>query len=115
MNVVANTWVDIVRGTEVDEFADEVDLDPDDPAATRICWNKPAALTEIKQNPYSRAAGMDRVVRYATLRISARLEITRGCTVRDRKTGYIWIVDTPANIHNPAITPDTRVDLRRTI
>lgn len=115
MNVVATTWVDIIQGTELDEFADEVDFNPDDPNAERICWNKPASLIEVKQTPYSRASGTDRVVRYATLRISARLEIKKGATVRDRRTGLIWIVDTPSNIQNPAMTPDTRVDLRRTV
>lgn len=119
MNLVATTWVDIVRGTVLDDFADETDLLPDDADAERVAWEEPASLIERSNNPYSRAGGIDRVVRYATLRVKAvldsGLEIQKGDRVRDRNTGKIWIVDVPSDIQNPAFTADTRVDLRRTV
>lgn len=119
MNLVATTWVDIVRGTASDEFDDESDLLPDDEAATRVAWEEPASLIERSQNAYSRSTGTDRNVRYATLRVNgsldSELQIQKGDRVRDRKTGYIWIVDTPADVQNPAFSADTRVDLRRTL
>lgn len=115
MNAVATTWVDIVRGSSQDENDDDTDLGIDDSGAEHIAWNEPASLIERSVNSYSRAAGTDRNVRYASLRTRSGLQIRKGDRVRDRRTTLIWIVDTPSDIQNPAYTADTRVDLRRTV
>jgi hypothetical protein len=119
MNLVATTFADIVRGTASDENDDESDLLPDDAAATRVAWNEPVSLIERSNTPYNRSGGVDRVVRYATLRVKSALtsglQIQKGDRVRDRNTGLIWVVDVPSNVQNPAFTADTRVDLSRTV
>lgn len=109
MNTIATTWIDVLQGTEEDEFLDTVDTD------TVVHARIPASLIERNQNPSGDSSMEPRVTRFATLRVRSSIRIVRGQRIKDRKTGLIWTVDTPAELQSPAHTPDQRVDLRRTV
>ncbi|MFF7130395.1 hypothetical protein [Streptomyces sp. NPDC008240] len=108
MQAVATTRISILRGTTTDAYGDEQDTDT--PVATGI----PASLTEQSRRVTTRDDPTPRIVRYAIARVPARTDVTDQDRVRDERTGAIYSVDAVSSMANPAVTPDLRLDLRRT-
>lgn len=107
---IGTTWVDVLGGAiTTDEYQDPVDGD------TVLQQRIPASLIEVNQNPYGESSMEPHVTRFARLRVRSDIRIARGHRIRDYKTGFVWTVDTPVDMQNPAYTPDQRVDLRRTV
>jgi hypothetical protein len=110
MNTVANTWIDVLGGTPTtDEYQDPVDAD------TVLHARVPASLIEVGQDTKGDSSMEPMVTRFAKLRVRSTIRIARGHRIKDRRTGFIWTVDTPVDVGSPAHTPDQRVDLRRTV
>lgn len=105
---LATTTIAVLRGTATDAYGDEQDTDT--PVATGI----PASLTEQSRRVTTRDDPTPRIVRYAVARVAAGIDITDQDRVRDERTGAVYIVDAVSSMANPAVTPDLRLDLRRT-
>lgn len=108
MQAVANTKVDILRGTTTDAWGDEQDTD------TVVHSNVPASLTEQSRRVTTRDDPTPRIVRYAVARVPAGTDVTDQDRVRDQRTGAVYIVDAVSGMDNPALRVDRRLDLRRT-
>lgn len=105
---IATTTISILRGTTTDAWGDEQDTDT--PVHTGI----PASLTEQTRRVTTRDDPTPRIVRYAVARVSAGTDVTDQDRVKDERTGAIYSVDAVSQMPNPALTPDLRLDLRRT-
>lgn len=108
MQAIATTRISVLRGTSVDAYGDEVDIDT--PVASGI----PASLTEQSRRVTTRDDPTPRIVRYTVARVAAGTDIQDLDRVRDERTGAVYIVDAVSSMANPAVTPDIRLDLRRT-
>ena len=108
MQAIATTSVSILRGTTTDAYGDEKDTDT--PVHTGI----PASLIEQSRRVTTRDDPTPRIVRYAVARVPANTDITDQDRVRDERTGAVYIVEATSSMANPAVTPDIRLDLRRT-
>jgi len=108
MQAIATTRISILRGTGVDAYGDEVDIDT--PHATGI----PASLTEQSRRVTTRDDPTPRIVRYTIARVPAGTDITDQDRVKDERTGAIYAVDAVSSMANPVAVADLRIDLRRT-
>ncbi|MCX5522202.1 hypothetical protein OG342_04875 [Streptomyces bobili] len=105
---LATTTVTVLRGTTTDTYGDEQDLNT--PHLTGI----PASLTEQTRRVTTRENPTPRIVRYAVARVAAGTDVTDQDRLRDERTGAVYIVEAVSSMANPAVTPDLRLDLRRT-
>lgn len=105
---IATTTIAILRGTTTDTWGDETDTD------TAVRTGIPASLTEQTRRVTTRDDPTPRIVRYAVARVAAGTDVTDQDRVRDERTGAVYIVDAVSSMANPAVTPDLRLDLRRT-
>jgi hypothetical protein len=105
---IATTTVSILRGTTTDAYGDEQDTD------TVIASGIPAALTEQTRRVTTRDDPTPRIIRSAVARVAAGTDVTDQDRLRDDRTGATYIIDAVSAFANPAITPDIRIDLRRT-
>ncbi|WP_159006883.1 hypothetical protein [Streptomyces sp. NRRL S-813] len=105
---IATTTLAVLRGTTTDAWGDEADTDT--PKYTGI----PAALTEQTRRVTTRDDPTPRIVRYAVARVAAGTDVTDQDRIKDERTGAIYTVDAVSSMANPAVTPDLRLDLRRT-
>ena len=105
---IATTTLAVLRGTTTDAYDDEQDTD------TALYTGIPASLTEQTRRVTTRDDPTPRIVRYAVARVAADTDVTDQDRVRDERTGAVYIVDAVSSMANPAVTPDLRLDLRRT-
>ena len=105
---IATTTISVLRGTTTDAYGDEQDT------YTPIATGVPASLTEQTRRVTTRDDPTPRVVRYAVARVAAGTDVIDQDRVRDERTGAVYIVDAVSQMANPALTPDLRLDLRRT-
>lgn len=105
---LATTNISILRGTATDDFGDIADTD------TVIARGIPAALTEQTRRVTTREDPTPRIIRYAIARVAAGTDVTDQDRIRDERTGAVYIIDAVSAFANPAVTPDLRLDLRRT-
>jgi hypothetical protein len=102
----ANTLVRILRGTELNEAADEVDSD------TPVYEDVPASIIELARPSTSSADLMPRTVRRSVGKFDARVDIRQEDRVEDQFTGMIYTVDNVSRPHVGMFEADKRVELR---
>lgn len=88
MSFLANTTVTILRGSEVDEYGDEVDDD------TEVATGVRASLLERTVTDLDRNTGGTRQLRRVTGRVGTQVDVREGDRIRDEQTGDIYAVDT---------------------
>ena len=105
---IATTALTVLRGTTTDAYGDAQDT------STVLRTGIPASLTEQSRRVTTRDNPTPRIVRYAVARVAAGTDVTDQDRVRDERTGAVYIVEAVSSMANPAVTPDLRLDLRRT-
>ena len=108
MKAAANCTVTILRGTEVNEFDDEVDSDV--AVRSRI----PASILEQTRRVYLPAEAAYRIVRSYAGGVGAEVDIKKDDRLRDEQTGVVYLVTDLADSRSPAHTPDKVLSLSRT-
>lgn len=86
MKTRANTLVTILRGTETNAFADEIDSD------VAAYTDVPAAILEAGRRVYLPAEGARRVVRGYTCRVGSGVDLRKDDRIRDQSTGQVYLV-----------------------
>lgn len=105
----ANTRISILRGTVVNNYNDEVDVQT--PVRTDI----PASLIEVSRRSYLPAEGATRVVRTHTCRVSPGTDVLKGDRIEDQADGSVYqILELNASPGSPAHRPDVVIQLSRT-
>lgn len=84
---LAQAWLTIMRGTEVNRFGDETDV------GTVIYEHVPAALTETARVTFDRASQTRRTVRTVTCVLSGYTDVTDDDTLRDEVTGAAYLIE----------------------
>lgn len=108
MKAQANTTISVLRGTAVDDYDDDRDLDQT--VGSRII----AAISEARRTIKRTDSTTPERVRSFTGRVGAGTDVQRGDRVKDEQTATIYIVDDV--VEQPGFqghTPDMRLDLRR--
>lgn len=98
-----STRVVVLRGTGVDEFGDETDVD------TETVTHLPASITQDKQRSYQRVEQRGGVVETFTVRLRPNADVTEGDRLRDERTGHVYQVREVANPARLVGVPDVRV------
>lgn len=104
---IPTTTVALLRGTTVDTFGDEIDVD------VPITTGLPAAVTENAQRSYRRAEGRGGQVETFTVRLRPGTDVTEQDRLRDERTGAVYLVTSVS--HPQALTglADVRVTAAR--
>lgn len=108
MRAIANTRISILRGTEEDEFGNEVDSET--PFLTGI----PAALTEQTRQEATGESATPRVVRFTVCRVSSDTPVLESDRVKDEGTGVIYPIMGVSQTGGFGMKNDLRIDLKRT-
>jgi hypothetical protein len=106
----ATTKVSILRGTDTNEFEDEVDDNNVIPAASGVV----AAIAERTRRVYLPSEGATRVVRTYSGQIGHEVDIRKGDRLRDENTSVVYLVEEISEPVNPANQPDYELQLSRT-
>ncbi len=108
MTFLANTTVSILRGSQVDEYGDEVDAD------TVVQTGIRASLLERTVTDLDRNTGGTRQQRRVTGRVATNVDVREGDRIRDERTGAIYAIDTLTNPTGFTHVSSIRLDLDRT-
>ena len=108
---IATTTVRSFRGSGVDEYDDPTDTSEDDP--TNDDKAIPASIIETSRKISDPNSGEARVIRYITGRISPVWDVVTGDRLKDDKTGKFYLVVGTSSPQGPAVTPDTKLDLKQ--
>lgn len=86
--MIANTWVAVYRGDEVNEYGDPTDLGTPVDGLERL----PLALTEQSRTTFDPETSEARTIRYAIGRATAGTDIQQDDRLRDERTARWWAV-----------------------
>jgi hypothetical protein len=100
-----NTRVDILRGTAVDDYGDEMD------SAVPAAENVPAVIAPMVRTVRSPETGRIMSVLYADGTVAFRVDARQGDRLLDKTTGEVWVVDQVIAI-KMAMQGDKRLKLR---
>lgn len=104
---LATTTVVVLRGEEVDEYADAVDAD------TPVRGHVPVALSEGDKRVWVPAENRTTVVRQVTGRARPGSDIREGDRLRDERDQSIYLVEGVSRPQTPIGQADVRLTLRR--
>ena len=104
----ATTTVSILRGSEVNEFEDEVD------ANITVQTGIVAAIAERTRRVFLPAEGAFRVVRAYVGQVGREVDIRKLDRLRDERSGAVYLVLEISEPVNPANQPDYELELSRT-
>lgn len=108
MNAAATTTISVLRGVaSVTTYGDPVD------DTTPVTTGIPASILERRRS-YLPASGSapETVISY-TGRVRSGTDVRVDDRVLDERSGDMYVVDSVANVANPVMRNDTRLDLRR--
>lgn len=108
MYAIPTTTVSVLRGTQVDEFGDPVDI------STVVASGIPASLIEQIRTSTTPDSATPRVVRYTVGRVGADADICEDDRLLDEVSGEIYIIQAVSRLGNPVLCADLRLDLKRT-
>lgn len=108
MSWLANTTVTILRGSQVDEYGDEVDDD------TAVATGVRASLLERTVTDLDRETGGTRQLRRVTGRVGTQVDIREGDRIKDERTDEIYAVNTLTRPTGFTHVSSIRLDLDRT-
>lgn len=86
--MLANTWGSVYRGEDANEYADTIDLDDPVPGLERV----PMAITEQSRTVTDPESDEVRIIRYATGRTKAGLDIRSDDRIFDVRQRRWWVV-----------------------
>lgn len=109
MLAVATTRVDVLRGTSVDEYLDEIDGDDKVLAIEAV----PASIIEQTKQVSDSVSGAPRVIRFHICRIAHGLDIRITDRIRDRETREVYAIESMTTPKSPTNKGDLRLDLVR--
>ncbi len=110
MRTRATETVTVLRGTETNEFGDEVDSE------TAVHTGVLIAITESTKRTYLPAEGATRVIRSYRGLTSANADIQKGDRLRSEFTNRTYLVTELSDPEAPCVVyaPDLTMDLSRT-
>lgn len=108
MMALANCTLSVYRGTEIDEYGDEVEVNTT-PVLTRI----PASVLERSKTVTTYDQNEPRTVRWYTGRVDQGTDIRANDRVRNEQTGTVYLVDSISSPGTGAIPSDMVLDLRK--
>lgn len=109
MKAAATTLVTVLRGTETDVYADEVDSD----IAEYV--DVPASIIEENRRTFLPAEGAFRVVRSYSAQLGREVDVRKDDRLRDQSTGRIYLVTELSDpLGLPGEAPDWVLTLSRT-
>jgi len=94
-------------GEEESEYGDV--LDSETPAGSGI----PCSIVEGRQIVSTESDPQARAILYYTGRVPNGTVVDETNRLRDEKTGETYVIDHVTRPHNPVMSPDVRLDLRR--
>ena len=103
---LATHTVDILTGTAVDEYGDEVD------GTTVAATNVPVSILERSQRVFRYDAQDTRVIKHFAGRAPTGTPIGQGDRLRDTQSTKTWVVDRVSHPANAVIDPGLVLDLR---
>lgn len=107
MSFLSTTTITILRGTAVDRYGDEQDVD------TVVASQVPASILERPVQGTRPASGRKDTARGYALRVWRSVDVRQDDRIRDEKTGLTYVVTTEAPSTNPVGLGSTRLDLQR--
>jgi len=100
---VPSTRITVLRGSGVDSFGDETDVD------TEVAEKMPAAITQDRQRSYQQVEARGGVVETFTIRLRPGADVTEGDRFRDETSGHVYQVREVSNPPRLIGLPDVRV------
>ena len=98
-----STTVSVLRGTSIDPYGDEVDID------AAVATALPAAITEGKQRTWNPAEQRGGVIEQYTIRFRPGVDVAEQDRLRDDNTGVIYQVREVNRPPRIVSAPDVRV------
>lgn len=108
MIATPTTTVDVLRGTQVDEFSDVLDADE-----TVVLARVPASIIERSQRVHGPKMSEDRIIRVLKCRLPNGTPVIKGDRLRDA-AGNLYLIDNLYQQANPFWKQDLTLDLSRT-
>ena len=101
----ATTTITLYRGTEYNDYGDEVDSD------TIVATGIRASIIEQTVDAKTEVTSVPHSYRFAKLRVTPGTDVRQNDRVLDEKTGDVWTIIQISRRANPVYGQDVRIDL----
>jgi len=108
MMALANCTLTVFRGTSIDAYGDEIEVN-----TVSVATGIPASVIERSKTVTTYDRDTPRTVRWFTGRVDQGTDIRQNDRVRNEQTGMVFLVDSIATPGTGAIPSDMVLDLRK--
>jgi hypothetical protein len=106
MREISNTYLTVMRGTELNKFGDETDV------GVPLYQHIPAAIVETSFQTFDRAEGTQRTIRTIKCAVPSWADIDTDDTIQDELTGQFFMIEDIQRQPSLGLPADTLLTLQ---